>query len=256
MAEGSSDYKKFEQEALRIVNAANEKGLSMRLLGALAFKFHCPTFGYVQEALGRKYTDIDFGAYVEEGAKIKAVLESLGYKGDDEVNIFFGDTRLIFDNPQNGIHVDVFFTKLDFCHEVPWVGRLGYDSPTLPLAELLLEKTQIVQINEKDIIDLIMLLLEHELGDHDKETINMRRICSLCCADWGLWRTTTMNLQKVNVMLQKYENLTSENKHVVQQKMSKIFEILESEPKSFRWKLRNMVGDRMKWYKEVDEVKM
>ncbi|MHB9093467.1 MAG: nucleotidyltransferase family protein [Eubacteriales bacterium] len=255
MAEGSSDYKKFEQEAVRIVNAANEKGVAMRLLGALAFKFHCPEYGYIQEALGRKYTDIDFAAYVKDSPKIKEVLESLGYKGDDQVNIFFGDSRLIFDNPQNGIHVDVFFEKLDFRHEVPWGGRLDNDSPTLPLAELLLEKMQIVQINEKDIIDTLMMLLEHELAEHDSETVNMKRVCSLCAADWGLWRTTTMNLQKVKVMSQGYENLSAEHKSAIGLKIDRIFEILDQEPKSFGWKMRNMLGDRMKWYKEVDEVK-
>jgi hypothetical protein len=30
---------------------------------------------------------------------------------------------------------------------------------------------------------------------------------------------------------------------------------LEAEPKSLAWKLRAKVGDRVKWYKEVDEVK-
>lgn len=254
MAEGSSDYKKFEQEAQRIVNAAAEKGVSMRILGALAFKFHCPKFGFVQEALGRKYTDIDFAAYSVEGTQITELMLSLGYKGDDEVNIFFGDSRLIFDNPQNGIHIDVFFEKLDFCHPVPWVGRLDKDSPTLPLAELLLEKMQIVQINEKDIIDTIMLLLEHDLGDDDNEKINMRRVCSLCAADWGLWRTTTMNLQKVKTLVQKYENLTDDHKNVVVQKVNGIFDILDREPKSFKWKIRSVLGDRVKWYKEVDEV--
>ena len=56
---------------------------------------------------------------------------------------------------------------------------------------------QIVQINEKDIIDTIMLLLEHPLGDEDNETINIKRVAGLCSTDWGLWRTTTMNLDKV-----------------------------------------------------------
>ena len=53
------------------------------------------------------------------------------------------------------------------------------DQPTLPLAEMLLEKMQIVKINEKDIIDTLMLLLEHPLGDHDQETIHIARISKL-----------------------------------------------------------------------------
>jgi hypothetical protein len=29
---------------------------------------------------------------------------------------------------------------------------------------------------------------------------------------------------------------------------------LESEPKPLAWRLRDRVGDRVKWYKDVDEV--
>jgi len=64
---------------------------------------------------------------------------------------------------------------------------------------MLLEKMQIVRINEKDIIDTVMLLLEHPLGDEDHETIHVGRISKLCAKDWGLWRTLTMNLEKVSV---------------------------------------------------------
>ena len=52
----------FIQEARRIVTAAREKKLTLRLLGALAFNYHCPRFNYLQEKLGRVFTDTDFGA--------------------------------------------------------------------------------------------------------------------------------------------------------------------------------------------------
>ena len=85
-----------------------------------------------------------------------------------------------------GLHVDIFYEKLDFCHVIRWDGRLEVDSPSIPLAELLLEKMQIVEINEKDVIDTIMLLLEHPLGDIDKETINIARVAQLCASGLGL----------------------------------------------------------------------
>jgi hypothetical protein len=66
--------------------------------------------------------------------------------------------------------------------------------------------------NEKDIIDTIMLLLEHPLGDEDKETINIKLAAALCANDWGLWRTTTMNLDKVKQLAQGYSQLTPEQK--------------------------------------------
>ena len=51
-------------------------------------------------------------------------------------------------------------------------GRLEADSPTIPLTELLLSKLQIVQITEKDVVDTILLLLDHELASGDAETID------------------------------------------------------------------------------------
>ena len=135
-----------------------------------------------------------------------------------------------------------------------WADRLEVDSPTIPLAEMLLEKMQIVQINEKDVIDTIMLLLEHPLGDIDKETINIKRIAELCSTDWGLWRTTTMNLDKVRQLAHGYEQLKDEHKAHVESQVASALERIEKEPKSLAWRLRARVGDRVKWYKEVDEV--
>jgi hypothetical protein len=150
--------------------------------------------------------------------------------------------------------VDVFYEKLDFCHTIYWKDRLEVDSPTIPLAELLLEKMQIVKINEKDVIDTIMLLLEHPLAEGDHESINIKRVAKLCADDWGLWRTTTMNLDKVQKLAQGYEQLTTEQKNKIDSQVKTAVTRLEAEPKPLGWKLRARVGDRVKWYKDVDEV--
>ena len=150
--------------------------------------------------------------------------------------------------------MDVFYNKLDFCHVISWEGRLEVDSPTIPLAEMLLEKMQIVKINEKDIVDTIMLLLEHKLGDNDYEVINIQHVAQLCSKDWGLWRTTTMNLDKVKRLAQSYSQLTDEQKKYVTKQVDQALQRIEAEPKTLAWRLRSRVGDRVKWYKEVDEV--
>ncbi len=246
--------KVFEDEALRIINAAQSKGIMLRLLGALAFHYHCPNFSYLQESLGRKYTDIDFAAYVRDNAMIKDIFAELGYIGNTEVNTFFGDSRLIFDSPETHIHVDVFFEKLDFCHPIPWADRLEKDSPTLPLPELLLEKMQIVEINEKDIIDTMMLLLEHDVGvQDDREVICLERIGELCGNDWGLWRTVTMNLGKVLTLSSNYD-LDKEKGMRIKEQVDSLLNYLSSCKKSVKWKLRSAIGDRVRWYKEVEEI--
>ena len=92
---------------------------------------------------------------------------------------------MLFHDLSWGRHIDIFFNKLDFCHPVIFIGRLEVEELTLPLAELLLEKMQIVKINEKDLIDTIMLLREHPVGDADNETINAKVITSTLGNDWG-----------------------------------------------------------------------
>jgi hypothetical protein len=110
------------------------------------------------------------------------------------------------------------------------------------------------QINEKDIIDTIMLLLEHPLGDIDNETINIKLASELCANDWGLWRTTTMNLEKVKQLAQHYTQLTDEQKNQSESQVDAILKRLNDEPKPLAWRIRDRVGDRVKWYKDVDEV--
>jgi hypothetical protein len=131
---------------------------------------------------------------------------------------------------------------------------LEVDHPSIPLAEMLLEKMQIVQINEKDIIDTIMLLLEHPLGDVDHETVNIKRVAELCSVDWGLWRTTTMNLEKVRQLAQGYDQLGGEQKEIIDLQVKAALKRIDQEPKPLAWRLRARVGDRVKWYKDVDEV--
>ena len=249
-----SEREKFESELKRIIKASDEAGILLRVIGSLAFQLHCPEHGYLQEAMGRAYTDIDFAAYRKQTKEIKELMSTLGYTENREVFIVSEGERSIFDRSEIDLHVDVFYEKLDFCHVIRWEDRLEVDGPTIPLAEMLLEKMQIVQINEKDVIDTIMLLLEHPLGDIDNETINIKRVAELCSTDWGLWRTTTMNLDKVRQLAHGYKQLNDEHKAHIESQVAAALERIEQEPKSLAWRLRARVGDRVRWYKEVDEV--
>lgn len=252
----AAERARFENEVRRIVAAGNEAGVALRVLGSLAFQMHCPQFGGLQAKLGRAYTDIDFASYGRQARPIRELLTGqLGYVEEREVFINSEGNRAIFEHSANGLHVDIFYDRLDFCHVIRWDGRLEVDSPTLPLAEMLLEKMQIVKINEKDVIDTIMLLLEHPLGAGDKETVNLPLVSRLCAADWGLWRTVTMNLNKVRQLAQNYTQLSADEKSKVAAQAEAALAALDAEPKPLAWKMRDKIGDRVKWYKDVEEVK-
>lgn len=252
--QGQAERDQFENELRRILKTSEERGVTLRVIGSLAFQMHCQKYGYLQAALGRAYTDIDFAGYRNQSKPVKEMMQDLGYEEIREVFIVSEGDRAIFHQSNGSLHVDVFFDKLDFSHVISWNDRLEVDNPTIPLAELLLEKMQIFQINEKDIIDTIMLLLEHPLGDTDDEVINIQRVAELLSKDWGLWRTTTMNLEKVKQMAGHYSQLSEDEQARVASQVDESLKRIEAEPKSRGWKLRDRVGDRVKWYKDVDEV--
>ena len=108
---------------------------------------------------------------------------------------------------------------------------------------------QIVKINEKDIIDTVMLLREHEIADDD-ENINSARVAKLCAAEWGLWRTTSMNLGKVRDYLPHFD-LDDADKLVVAQRIGELLSAMDDHPKGVRWKLRAKVGDKVRWYQDI-----
>ena len=80
---------------------------------------------------------------------------------------------------------------------------------------------QIVKINEKDIIDTIMLLREHAIAADDDDHVNAARIAELCAGEWGLWRTTSMNLEKVRDYLPHFD-LSDEDRTVVAQRVDEL----------------------------------
>jgi hypothetical protein len=248
------DRETFEAEAERLLQLARERDLILRLVGAVAFARRCPNHAYLRERLGRHYTDIDFAAYGRDADRIRAMFAAAGYIDDPHVYIGSEGTRMVAEHPGSGMHIDVFLDKLEFCHTVLWKGRLELDADTIPLSDLLLQKMQIVQINEKDLIDTITLLLEFSIGDEDRDTINVRRVAQLCAKDWGWWRTLTMNLDKVRQIAEHYDDLTPDETSRVVAQVAAIRERIDTEPKSTGWKIRAKVGDRKKWYREVDEL--
>jgi hypothetical protein len=245
----------FNAELARIRQGCERAGISLRVFGSVAFDMRCPKFGYLKESMARTaYSDIDLAAYSNQAEKIQALMKSLGYLENREVYIVSEGQRAIYERAEKGLHIDIFYDKLDFCHVIQLAGRLEMDSASIPLAEMLLAKMQIVQINEKDVIDTIILLLEYPMGDVDEGMINIGYIARLCGNDWGLWRTTTMNLEKVGLLSQGYDRLPADQKATVERQVKTAMGRIGDEPKSLAWRLRAKVGDRLKWYKDVEEI--
>jgi hypothetical protein len=241
----------IEQEARRIIAAGQAQGLLLRLLGGLAVRLHAPSASH--RALARSYPDIDLVTPSQRGQTIERLLSSLGYQPNKSFNLYNGDSRLLFYDSTNSRQIDVFVGQFEMCHRLPIVDRLDRDTPTIPLAELLLTKLQIVQMNEKDVRDICALLLDHSLGESDLETINLPRIARLCAEDWGLWKTVSISLRKVQDFCDAY-SLEATEKLTIIERLNLIRDAIERAPKTFGWKMRAAIGERVQWYDLPEEV--
>jgi len=241
-------------EGERIVAEGKKRSIHLRLLGAIAFKTHCPKFSSLTNRLNRVLSDVDFAGYHEEAGSITRMMKELGYEDQPMVTALWGNRRTIWDNRTNKMHVDIFFDKLEMNHDVSFRNRLDIDPLTISLTDMLLEKMQIVHINEKDIVDTTMLLREHDIGQAGPETIDERYITKLLANDWGFYYTFTTNLNKVRDKVSAYQELTQEDRTDVTTKISKLLKTIEDEPKSMGWKIRSRVGPSKKWYRDVEEV--
>lgn len=250
-------FKDFEKEIRRIISEADERKIPLRIMGGAAIRMHCPTHSDLYEKLKRvPKHDMDFVTYSKFRPLTKSLFVDLGY--EPYISLMLtgatGRHRQIFNDKEGNKAIDVFLDKLEMCHVIDYKNRLEVDTPTVPLAELLLQKLQIVQTNEKDIQDSIILLTEHDLGKGDKEEINVDYMAKVLANEWGFCYTVTVNCGKVKEFLGKYEPLSKQDKAAVTERVDKLQDRIEKEPKTLQWKLRSKVGPSAKWYNVVEEV--
>ena len=180
------------EEGTRLLRLAESEGVPLRLLGGVAIRLHAAEG--LPAAFERSYNDLDFVTAKGASGKAQAFFREAGYEPHKAFNALNGQERLLFFDLGNERQVDVFVGAFSMSHKIPVGDRLDVERGTLPLAELLLTKLQIAELNEKDIRDALAILHGHEVGDADGDRVNARRVAELCARDWGLWRTITGNL--------------------------------------------------------------
>lgn len=262
----------FLKEAVRVVDEARAKGVTLRLLGALAVYANSvdkPDCVQLFRQLGRfeekvqLFTDLDLAGYSKQRSEISKCLESLSFKSAGMVNALFGNKRLVYFNTANKYHVDVFLDKLEFSHDVlfgqkPGSGRLELDYPTISLADIVLEKLQIHNINRKDIVDLMILFAGHEPDTTQSDgKIDAGYISGVLSDDWGFWYDAVANLNKVKAFASELAasgKLNQDHLGAVAGRINRLLSAIESSPKSKDWLKRSKAGTNKPWYREVEEV--
>ncbi len=246
------DFDSLVSEGLQIIQEAEKRQAVLRLMGGVAIRIHTRNNLDLFDRLVRAPGDLDFMGLKKQSWNVRETMKSLGYEPNQQVNAYHGHKRQIWYTPRN--QIDILFDIFEMCHVIDMKDRLKLDYPTITPSDLFLQKIQIVQINEKDIKDLIILLLEHETGEEDKDTINLKYLSRVLGDDWGFWYTTTLNLDKLDKMADNYSQLTQNEKQLIHSRVKVIKDALIAAPKSFKWRLRERIGTKAQWYNVVEEV--
>ena len=242
-------------EAVALAQAAADAGVGLKLLGGLAVRVLVP--GLPPRL--RAGQDIDF-ACVSKGRKDTAnFLERSGCVPDRRFNNLNGDRQMYFTAP-SGRPIDVMVDRLTMCHVLDFRPGFRRLPLTLDAIDILLSKLQIVELNEKDVRDIMQLLAGLPVrpaanGSDTDVALDTARFADMMAADWGWWRTVTGNLDKLPALVESSPELAPvDPPHDPIAQASALAEVAHSAPKGMKWKLRANVGDRVRWYELPEEV--
>ncbi len=267
----------LEAEARRLLDAARDQGAPLRLLGGMGIRVLLG--GRLAPELAREIEDLDFITTRRAGRAVERLLAAEGWEPQRRFNALHGARRLLFEGPaardadpptgEAGAaavatrRIDVFVGDFRMCHVLPLAERLDAWEGTLPAAELLLSKLQIVALNAKDRGDLYALLLGCEVAESDAQpgapgeppraAICARRVAALTAGDWGLSHTVALNFARLREGLAQTA-LAAAQRERVQGRIDALAEAIEQAPKSRAWRLRARVGERRRWYEDPEEI--
>jgi hypothetical protein len=239
-------------EGERVATAAVTAGLQLKMMGGMGVYLSSPSVR--RQPYARDYGDFDFAVAARDARSAAAFLEAAGYIPERMFNALHGAQRLNFAHPEGRWPIDVVVDEVRMSHRIDLRGRLDGPGPTIALADLLLTKLQIWEINPKDLGDIACLLADHELADREtRETIDRRRILALVAADWGLCHTIERNLRQAAEEARARGPIVAPFDPIAQ--VDALLGAISAAPKSLSWQARARIGERVRWYETPEEVR-
>lgn len=241
-------------EAERLTAAAMTANLGLRLMGGLAVWLVSPSVR--MPPFARAYADLDFAVRQRDGRAVTPFLQDQGYLPERLFNSIHGAQRLNFSHPDGLWTIDVVVDALRMSHVIDLRGRLGPGRAAIDLADLLLTKLQVWEVNAKDLGDITCLLADRPLsptGPADGEAIDTSRILALTGADWGICHTLERNLRQVAAFAREQRPADAPFDPVVQAEA--LLTAIAAGGKSLAWRIRARLGERVRWYETPEEVR-
>lgn len=228
------------------MDEAQKQAIMLRLFGGMAIRLRCPSAAH--RNLQRKHADIDFMGLSKKSRKMRKFFVDLGYEPREFFNALQGNRRLIFNDIEQGRRIDIFLDVFEMCHKFDFRNRLSIDELTIPVADLLATKLQVIEMTEREYRDIIALVHDHEIGDAEgDETISEAYLAKLCADDWGIYKTFNVSIGNVLCSLESY-GLPPADGEIVSKRLTALQVQIEGVPKSMRWKMRARIGESKKWY--------
>ncbi len=253
--------KEMIAEAKRIINAARERGIVLRLVGGMAVRFHCESLDFCE----RDHGDIDLVGHKRDANKIARLFADLGFEEVAHVRLATGGRQLQFAREchhkdewaayraHEDDHIDVFLDTFKMDHVVDLSERLSLDDYTITVSDVLLTKLQMANLNEKDERDIFTLLQDVRLGaDGDSGEIDVPYLAQLCAHNWGLFHDVELNLARLLEHLDDYALAPGERERV-RSNIAELRQAIEAQPKSRSWRMRAKIGTRRPWHETVEE---
>lgn len=239
----------FEQdrEARRLIQSAAELRLTLRALGTIAVHWHCHNL-HPWVRIPAQYLTLEFCGLEREAGPLLSRLPLLGYQPNQRFNTFYGNRRLTFDGRAAEFRVQIFLDVFEMYHRLNVTRYLRDEPYSLSPTLLFLTRLQTVDITEDQLRELSALCLDHELqsagGVADK--IDLAFIRDLCADDWGWFKTTQLNLTKLNSHAVTW--LDSAERWKLKEWIQQLSQSIEQAPKSLRWRARARLGESTRWY--------
>jgi hypothetical protein len=241
-----------------IIKAAEGYGVRLRALGGVGVWFHCPrmlSFGLSQ----RRYNyDLDFVGLREQEAEVVQLLEDSRCSLTQQPHYYDRGVHRLYESVSESgtLSLDVYLGDLSFNHDIPGPYFVQGCNLVLPITQLLLSKLAIVELGTKDVVDLLAILCEHDIGDGPEcETIESRVLMKAWadgCGGWGITKTCLNSIDVVRKRLIQREHLDPAIQEVVLERLDKLELLTRKSPKSACWKTRSVLGTHVRWYHVVE----
>ena len=238
-------------EARRLLAAADEEGLRLRLIGGVAVRLHVQ--GELNPAFAREIRDIDVVTGKGEGRRAGTFIEAQGYVPNRTFNAMHGARRMLFYDEANGRQLDVFVHTFEMCHVLPVGEHLDRDPVTVPPCRSVAD----------------------EAADRRRSTPRTAPMPTRCCSSTSsarrrrrasTLRASPISARATGASTARCRSTSSACSQGCGERPDDDEQRPcrgpprgphgggRGEPEVGKWKARARVGDRVRWYEEPDEV--